>query len=225
MTEPATHLVFEDPPAPRQPAAPRQTERKPLLEYVAPDSSRPHGSYVKFVAEKCRCPDCRAAHREYNRRRIRAIHRPDEVWMPYVPAGPARRHIRWLATQGIGLKTVAKVSGVSHGCLWKLIYGAPDRSGPSKRIRHKTAAAILAVRPDHAAGGQKIDAAPTWKLLDEIIALDYPKVWIARQLGQHGQGLQVSKTRVLASTARAVEDLHRRIGGRPGPGKRTRWRP
>lgn len=190
--------------------------------WVAPDSRRAHGTRAKYVVERCRCDACRACSSEYERMRSRAKRRAE--WFPYVPAGRARQHVRELATQGVGLKTVAKVSGVSHGSLSRLMYGDPKRgTGPSKRVRRETANAILAVNAAVVAGAQKIPAGPTWKLLDELIALGYTKTWIARELGTKGPGLQIRKTAVRASTARKVEQLYRRVDGKPGPGRRSRW--
>lgn len=223
-------LVFADPPPPKRvnvepvlelvaDAPPPRRERS---TYVAPDSHRPHGTYVKYVQERCKCEPCRRANRDYEARRVSAMRR--RTWQPYIPAGPARDHVRRLAAAGVGPKTVAKLSGVPHGALAKLVYGDKKRgSGPSKRIRPETSARILAVTLDHAYGGQKIDAGPTWALLDDLISRGYTKTFLAQALGTKGPGLQVKRTLVRASTARKVEQLHARLAGRPGPGRRSRW--
>ena len=225
-------LVFEEPPAPRRaPAATRAGARPPLEVVrsprpVAPDSRRAHGTYVKYVVERCGCEPCRLANRAYENRRQHAIRRPDEVWLPYVPAGPARRHLRALAAVGVGPKTVAKISGVPHGSLAKIVYGDPKRGmGPSKRIRPATSARILAVTVADAAGAQKVPAGPTWVLLDDLIARGYTRQFLGRALGSTAKvpSLQVRHDLVRASTARKVEQIHRRLQGRPGPGKRSRW--
>lgn len=215
-------LVFEEPPALLRVVAPRESG------YVAPDSSRPHGTRVKYVIEKCRCEPCRLANREKERERARAIQRPDEAWMPYVPASRARRHVRELAAQGVGIKSIAVLSGVPHGALSKLIYGDRKRRlAPSKRIRPETERKILAVTVAMAAGAQKIPAGPTWVLLDDLIARGFTKSWLARQLGSTARsshpGLQLNRDVVNASTARKVEELHHRLAGVHGPGRRSRW--
>lgn len=118
-------LTFVDePPAPVQPAP---TPAPDLDRYIAPDSRRPHGTRAKYVVDKCRCEPCTADNLAKANERRHAISRPDETWVPYVPAGRARDHVRDLAAHGIGLKTIAKVSGVSHGALWKLMYGDTKR--------------------------------------------------------------------------------------------------
>lgn len=185
---------------------------------------RPHGTHAKYALDHCRCDPCRQAQRQYNRHRVRAIARPDEVWCPYVDAEPAREHIRWLASCGIGIKSLAKLAGVSHGTLSKLVYGDRTRHmPPSRRIRPATAHKITAVMPNHAGGAQRVPAAPTWRLLNQLITLGWPRAELARRLGHRGPGLQISRSRVLASTARQVEQLHTdliRIRVIP---RRTRW--
>jgi len=161
---------------------------------------REHGSYVKYVQDHCRCDPCRAANRDYERAR------KQRVEPPYVGADRARQHMASLAAVGVGMKTVAKRSGVSHGCLWKLVYGKPGR-GPSKRIRRTTEERILAVMPTDAADGARIPAAPTWKIIDELLERGWTKKAIAHAIGQKGDGLQISRRQVSPPNARAIKAL------------------
>lgn len=187
-------------------------------------AERSHGSHAKYAIERCRCDDCRRAQREYNRNRLRQLARPDGVWRPYVDAGPAREHIEWLASCGIGLKSVASIGGLAHGTLSKLVYGDPSRGlAPSKRIRSATAEKILAVMPRAAAGAQRIPAGPTWKLLDELVARGWSRSELSRRLGCATPALQISHTRVLASTARRVEALYAELIQVPVIPRKTRW--
>jgi hypothetical protein len=192
---------------------------------VAPDSHRPHGSYVKYVVERCGCQRCRTANRDYENRRSRAMRRPDQVWAPYIPAGPARRHLADLAAAGVGLKQVAKVSGLGHGVLSKIVYGDAARGmAPSRRIRQATAERILAVTAADLAGGAKIDANPTWTLIDQLTAAGYTKTWIAQRVGRTINTLR-RRPQVTAATAAAVAELHRRHINQPPPARATRWGP
>lgn len=194
--------------------------------YVAPDSHRPHGTRAKYAIEGCRCEPCTAANSAYEARRQRAIARPDEVWLPYVPADRARRHVQRLAAAGVGHKQVAVAAGLGHGTVAKLLYGVPGRrQRPSQRIRPATEAAILAVTAGDAAAGARIPAGPTWALLDDLLARGFTKSWLARALGSTAKtpALQVGRDLVLASTARAVAELHARLTGIAGPGRRSRW--
>lgn len=185
---------------------------------------REHGTHAKYTVDRCRCEPCRRAQREYNRMRVRAIARPDEVWCPYVDAGPAREHVKWLATCGVGVKSLAKLSGLPHGTLSKLVYGDRARGmPPSRRIRPATAERIFAVLPNMAAGAQKVPAGPTWRLLEDLIGRGWSRAELARRLGNQGPGLQVSRTAVRASTARAVERLHAELVRMPVIPKKTRW--
>jgi WhiB family redox-sensing transcriptional regulator len=170
---------------------------------------REHGTFAcyKFGPEGrdhrngCRCAPCRAANTAYYHERKRR-----DV-PPYVSAGPAREHIQWLSSQGVGLKQVAKESGVSQGALWKLVYGKrkPDGSQvPSKRIRPETAAAILAMTPADGAGGSRVPAGPTLEFVERLVAAGVPKVRIAERIGQTGPGLQLGSTLVTRRHARAI---------------------
>lgn len=164
-----------------------------------------HGQHAAYVLDRCRCQPCREANREYERDRRRRIE------PAYVLATEARAHVEWLATQGIGRKQIAKISGVAHGAIWKLMDGAPDRNGPSKRIRWRTHEAILAVTPADCGDNRRvIDAGPTWELLDEMIAAGIPKSTIGAALGTKGPGLQIKRTTVSPSNRDKVYALHQR---------------
>lgn len=160
-----------------------------------------HGTHAAYVIDRCRCAECKAANSAYERARARRVE------PAYVLAQPARNHLVELAATGVGLNQVAKVSGVSHGALSKLVYGTANRA-PSKRIRKTTLDAILAVTPADAAGGAKVDGARTWELIEEMVAAGVPKVRIATGIGQRGPGLQLGRTTVSARNARAIAALH-----------------
>lgn len=192
--------------------------------YVAPDSHRAHGTYVKYVVERCKCEPCMAANRDYERRRLQMKSRPDEVWMPYVPAARARAHLEELQAAGVGYKTVAELAGLAQSAVGKILWSTRYRGmGRSKRIRAETERKILAVRLEDAAGGQKVPGEATWKLLDDLIARGFTKAWISQALGKKQPSLQIRRDVVRASTARAVRDLHARLDGVEAPPRRSRW--
>jgi hypothetical protein len=180
----------------------------------------PHGTRARYSLNGCRCDDCNEARRVYDREL------KDPIEPAYIAAGPARTHVRELMDAGVGMKRIAKVSGVSHGALWKLMYGKRAKNGdqiPSKRIRKTTADKLLAVTPADAADGAPIDATPTWALIDEMVAAGVPKMRIAEHLGQTGP-LQLSRNLIAAHNARAVADLHRRWrGGQIELAHHDRW--
>ena len=213
------------------PSRDQRLDRSPssrAAERVGPQAARrgarAHGTYAKAVIERCPCPRCKAARSAYNHKRRQAMAGEDHVWLPYVSAEPARRHLAALAEAGVGLKTVARLSGVSHGSLSQIVYGAP-RLGrpPSRRIRRQTLERILAVHPAQAGGGQRVSAGATWTLIGDLVAAGYTRAYLARALGSQAASptLQIGRQQVRASTARAVEDLHQRLINRPPPGP---WR-
>lgn len=169
--------------------------------------TREHGTHARYVlgpgpgqTPGCRCDACRSANSAYERERKR------RVAPPYVAAAQAREHVRDLMAAGIGLKRIAAVAGVSNGALTKLIYGTRGR-GVSKRIRPETRDALLAVTPADAADGSQVDAARTWGHIDTLLDRGWTKTAIARAIGQTSGGLQVSRHRVQAGTARAIAAL------------------
>lgn len=134
---------------------------------------RDHGTRAKYVAEKCRCELCTEANRAYARGRDRASRRPDEVRVsPFVTARAVRAHLADLSAQGVGYKRVAQVAGVSASSLMKVV------SGQRTRLRRETAEKVLAVTPSAAAPGAYVDAGPTWRLIEQILAAGVSKAAI-----------------------------------------------
>lgn len=162
--------------------------------------TRAHGTRAKYVIDKCRCDACRQASTEAQRA-ARARVEP-----AYIAAAPVRQHIRDLQAHGLGLKTIARQSGVSHGAISRLMYGTKDRA-PSKRVRPETAAKILAVLPSDAADGAIVDAAPTWDIINRLLARGWTKTAIARQIGQQGPGLQLGRRQISHRHARTIKSL------------------
>lgn len=142
-----------------------------------------HGSYACYVLDFCRCLPCATANRDYeaNRTRQQAYGR----WNGLVDAEPARQHIRSLTEQGMGLKRIVAVSNLSHGQLWKLMYGKQQADGtrkPSKRIQPDTERRILAVQLD-LAGGAQIDSTGAVRRIQALVALGWSQSKIATRLG------------------------------------------
>lgn len=173
-----------------------------------------HGTHACYVLDGCGCTPCRQANRDYQHQRAKdiAYGRPRTV-----DAEPVREHIRQLMCKGgrganrmgVGLKQIAKVSGVSHGALSKLMYGAPDRKGPSKVVRAATAEKLLAVTMADMADGATVDAASTWKRVNEMVKAGWSKAAIGRHVhGPTAAALQLGRRTVTVRNARAVAALH-----------------
>lgn len=198
-----------------------------------------HGTHACYVHDRCRCEDCRAANTRYEKSRAKWL--AGVVEQPYVDADQARKLIEELKKKGLGLKRIAAVSGVSHGALWKLVYGKNGR--PSKRCRQETVEkleqALEAVLWEEAsvAGGAKVDATEAKLIVKELVARGWTKKEIATRIaGEPRQSLQAvsrATSQVQARTLRVLRELmcepvpmriHPRTGKpyRPKPNRRPR---
>lgn len=171
------------------------------------------GSNACYTICRCRCYPCSVEATEY-RRQLEKEHARGESRK--VDAEPVREHVRSLmasrkgGTDGVGLKQIAKVSGVSHGSLYRLIYGKGDR-GPSSWVRRETAERVLAVTHADMADGATVPGASTWKRLSQMLDAGFARVELARLItgNRDARALQVSRRRVTVGNARRVAQLHR----------------
>ena len=150
----------------------------------------------------------------------------------FVNAAPVRQHVAALGAAGIGLRRLAQLSGVSRSALTCLVNGRSERgSGPNKRVSAATAQAILAIEvPGVAhrgvADGQLVDAIGTVRRAQSLVAYGYQRSYIAARLGiSPGNATRLfdpATLRVLARTARKVEELFDELQATPGSSKRAR---
>lgn len=158
----------------------------------------------------CRCDACRAAHRVYNREWLRKEARirygiEDRV-DPYVDATPAREHIIWLQSQGMGRRSVAKHARLVPSTVQKI------RDGIRKHIRAETEARILAVNTTLLSEYRHVDATRTWQQIHDLVAAGWTKVRIARTISgnPHARSLQMHKTQVTWRYAQRIDELWKR---------------
>lgn len=160
-----------------------------VRECTHPFANHQHGTFAKYVLDRCRCDDCREAARVYNsanrRRRIYAAH--DPAYSQLVDAGPVRAHIEWLVSEGMGLKQIAKTGPIAHGTLDAIMHGKggrdPKEHRPQrKRVRRDVAARILAIRPV-LAGGAKVDPTGTVRRVRALVAIGYSQSYLGRRIG------------------------------------------
>ena len=169
---------------------------------------RQHGTRAKYVVEKCRCEPCTNANRTYARQRDRQARRVrygfDEPNPAFIDATEAREHLLWLSSVGVGKRRVAELTGVSLSAIDKL------RQGNRTKCRPETAAKILAVGRSRTSDGAFIDAKKTWRLIDDLLKHGWTKQAIAKAIGSKAQrpALQLSRSRVSAKHARAIQQLH-----------------
>lgn len=188
-------------------------------------SERQHGTKSRYHIDGCRCPDCTEAARVYGNHRARQI--AYGRWEPYVDAEPARQHVLALRAAGMGPVTIARLSGVPHGALAKLVYGDGRRgTEPSRRIRRATSERVLAIEAtiDTLAPGALVDATGTRRRCHALAALGWPLSEQARRLGIHPAlyHRSMQSARVTAGRARAVRALFDELSMTPGPSNRTR---
>lgn len=188
---------------------------KPCLHKVA---KHVHGTRACAVLDMCKCPPCSAANAATERHRQRQI--AYGRWQPYVDAGPAREHVASLTAAGMGLKRIAEVSGVAHGCLSKLMYGERGMA-PSKRVRWETAVRLMVVRVDLGvlAGGARIDVTGTHRRVQALVAAGWSQSKISARIGMNRANFwkMMEAGQVTVRTARAVIALYNELWDRRPP--------
>lgn len=164
--------------------------------------AHPHGTRIKYVGG-CRCADCRAANSRYECERSRLRKHGDSNGI--VSAATARAHILSLRAQGVGRRSIGAASDVSNAVLTDII------AQRKTQIRACTERKILAVTRDMAGDHALVAAAPTHRLIRELLAEGYTEAQLAARLGMKTPRLQLGRRRVLVKTAYLIELLHRRL--------------
>lgn len=164
--------------------------------------NRAHGDRLRYMAG-CRCQECRRANTDYEKQRAQA--RKAGQWNGIVSAERSRAHMQRLSAEGVGRRQVGDVTGVADSILAGIV------TGKRTHCRAHTERLILAVTPAAMADGALIDAAPTWKLLDELIADGYTKRALALQLGNQSPALQLRRSQVTLRNAYDVKLLYERL--------------
>ena len=161
---------------------------KPCLHKQA---NHQHGTNAAYVLDGCRCKPCSKARVEQDRWRARQ--KAYGRYNKYVPAPPVREHVEALTAAGMGLKQIAKISGVPHGSLWKLMYGKTRPDGtriPSRRVLRETAEKLYAIDPtwagrlELAPGAKDPEGTPAARQrLQALVALGWSMSELGRRLG------------------------------------------
>ena len=167
-----------------------------------------HGTYSRYTIGRCRCAACKKANSEYEKMRVRnkAYGR-----FPWVDPAPSREHLQALLAEGCGVRSIARVSGISRSALQKLLHGKPDPSGanrPMTRVHEETEARLLAIGAEDAMPQDTVPAGQSWNQIEEIVDFGIPKARIAEAMGKVRPALQLSKERITPDNARAVAKLH-----------------
>lgn len=182
-------------------------------------ADREHGTRARYVfgavgtdrANGCRCEECREANRAYARDRDRRLKLLEPADGTHIDAAAARDHLLWLRGQGVGLRTVARKTGLARNTLQKIV------TGGSSRCTAFTAELILGVG---CSAGALVDGTDTWARIGDLLDAGWTRVAIARALhGPQAKALQLRHGRVSADNARAVAEIHAgalpHLAGRP----------
>jgi hypothetical protein len=180
-----------------------------------------HGTRAAYVAG-CRCPDARKANRDYAKYRDRRTAQAAfGSAAPFsVPVADTLSVIEQLRGIGWTLRRIEAEARIGRDHLAR-IDGRTCR--PLRRVRWATHQRLVALldREPVLAGGRLIDAYQTWQRVHGLIALGYPKVWIARQLGSD-RALQLGRYTITARNAEKIRELVDTYGGTLGPSDAAR---
>lgn len=200
------------------------TAGRDLRDCGHPGSPHRHGTRVAYVADGCRCTQCRVANRAAERHRTAALR--IGCWQPYVDAGPARAHLTFLREHGVGLDQIAKISNTPKSTIRRLLREPPASPG---RIRTETADRLMAIRmsPDHVAPRSQVDATETRSRIQTLVDAGHPIPELARALGKTSVSLRrtLNRRAVTAQTATSVSRLYDRIQSENLQLNRVRRRP
>jgi hypothetical protein len=163
-----------------------------------------HGTMSEYE-RGCRCENCRAAARAYQKARRERLKRGLGDF--FVSAELARAHLCELQQVHVGMRAVSAVTGIAYQEIRAI------RTGRKPRIRCTTEEKIMRVTPDGRSDSSCIDGAETTRLIDELRALGYGLGELARRMGYiDPETLQFyRKPRVTARTAMRVAKLHAQI--------------
>ena len=194
-----------------------QWERQPAPRVLLDIGDTRHGERTGYV-KGCHCDECTEANR------LKAVERTARAaaggpTTDLVDASAAREHLADLSAQGASQKSLAGACGLNVKTIVQVLCGETRRILPEteEAIRALSVAAVRSA----AAPGTRVDAGPTWDLLDDMIGRGWPKSWIARELGL-GNSLQLSRDTITASNADKVAEVARRLGDRTPPPRRRR---
>lgn len=183
-----------------------------------------HGTNAAYVLDKCRCAPCAKA--VYAHRRKWELEKAYGRYDKYVSAAESRVHVLQLMSMGMGLKQMVRVSDVSQGLLWKLVYGKRKPDGTqvtTKRVLKTTHERIMAIEYIPA-GGAQVDGTGTRLRLRALVAIGYSITSLGRELGLqnihrtihgHSPVNNPGSATVLMSTHAAVLDLYDRLSMTP----------
>ncbi|MEV1295739.1 hypothetical protein [Pseudonocardia sp. NPDC049635] len=154
-----------------------------------------------------------------------------------VDAGAVRAHVTELRQQGVSIRRISEVSGVTAPTLYALLVGQPSKGlPPTRRVTHGVAQRLLAVTPPTAAPPvrdldtlpdlARVDATGSRRRIHALAALGWSVQQLADRLGLARRQLQGrvlhGGEQVSVRTARAIRDLYDALCWQPPPAD-TAW--
>jgi hypothetical protein len=148
------------------------------------------------------------------------VPRPNEL----IDAELVREQIAKLRAASLGLKLIASRAGIAPSTLARIV-GHKTGYRPIMRTRRDVLDAVLSVVPEPQ-GTVKVDAAPTWKRIDDLLSRGWTRGWISQAIGNSSAALQMARDRqVTAKQQKRIRILHDELAGLvPAPrAVGTRW--
>lgn len=128
----------------------------------------------------------------------------DTPWADETTMGELREHLAALRALGVGLRQVARLSGVGRTRLQEISEGVD-------RVRDETAQAVLSVPLGSHAPKALVPAEETWRLIEEMLAAGATRTRISHALGNKSHGLQLRRDLVTKASADKVREVHDRF--------------
>ena len=176
-----------------------------------PIARHEHGTRNAYKRDGCRCLRCKKAHRTEiaQRQKLIAYGRWDNGLTDITPV---RARLEELRAAGIGLRTIAKRTGIDRSVLSKY---ATTRTHATKDNAAKILA--LTVTPEALPGGAYIDATGARRRLQALIAIGWSLTSLGTRLGMlPGNAYKLlGAKRIEAGTHRAVQALYEQLWDQP----------
>lgn len=176
-----------------------------------PEAGHHHGTRRCYTLDGCKCDECQGARLRYDQ--LYALEGPYRT-----SAVMARLHVLALMEAGMGMKRIAKVSGLSNCTLGKLIYGHKGRR-PSQKVNLRTEELLLNL-PLDLADGKSVDRTEADLILKELLQRGWSKVAVAKAVvNPKATSLQWHRGQITAGSLRKL----RRLLWEPVPARLDSW--
>lgn len=164
---------------------------------------RPHGR--ARYAQGCRCFQCRLACAKHTAdRRTRRL--AGELPNGLVPSDKAIAHLRLLREAGVGLGTIAEITGIAKSIL------SPIRLGKVGHIRAKKERLILNVTTEARIAGSRVSSKKLRRMVKQLQFEGFTHDQIAERSGvSRGSTFTKRKKMVFARTEMRVEKFFNQI--------------